>query len=111
MLQKQILEYYYWDDIEEFLCEKMGISQDKFRNYHDVVGGDYKDFWHVWLKLVWDDVFNGKISTVFFDMILDEETQEDIKNEFGDWINPLFLALKELETEIGEESFEVKYFW
>lgn len=111
MLQKQVIEYYDWNDVEAFLCEKMEIPVDKFGNYHDIVGGKYKDFWHVWLSLVHYDVINDKMSKVWFDMLLDEDNRDEIIKEYGDWVKILFPSIEELQKEINDESINILYSW
>ena len=53
---------YDWRDIRRELCRIMGIAEDKFRDYHEIVGGEYKDFWHVCMDtIVPDHMANGTI--------------------------------------------------
>lgn len=52
--------YDYYNDIQPKLCEYMGIEEKYFRSYHKLVGGDYKDMWHVFLWL--NDEFKGNDS-------------------------------------------------
>ena len=62
MIKPTKIELYEWDDIVVELCLIMGISEDKFRSYHEVVGGEYKDLWHVCLEsIVPDGVQGGSI--------------------------------------------------
>lgn len=62
---KQVIVY-DWFEIQDDLCRIMEIPTNKFRDYHDVVGGDYKDFWHVCLDtIVPDTMSNGSIVTMF----------------------------------------------
>lgn len=104
MLQEKTLSYYDWDDIEAHLCDKMGIRLDQFRDYHEVVGGGYKDWWHVWLKLVSDDVVNDSVKHVY-GCVLD---WDGAVNQYGDWV----LSIKPYIDEIiGESSIYVYYSW
>lgn len=109
MLEKQTLSYYDWNDIKQFLTEKMNIDISNFRNYHKVVGGEYKDFWHVWLDIVYQDVKNDSYKTYWFDMILDRK--DSIIEDSGEWVSILFDALTELQKEVNEETIMIRYSW
>lgn len=108
-LPVQTGKYYDWDDVEKFLCDSMGIPHDKFRNYHKIVGGSYKDFWHVWLSIVNNDVINGKQSDVWFDMLYDDE--EAMVEEYGEWVRILFPAIEKLHYEVDDDSITILYNW
>lgn len=109
MLEKQTLSYYDWNDIQQFLSEKMNIDISNFRNYHKVVGGEYKDFWHVWMDIVYQDVNNDSYKTYWFDMMLDKKDSM-IANR-GEWVSILFDALNELQKEVNEEYIVIRYSW
>lgn len=111
-MQSYELKYYEWNDIKETLCEYMDIDPKYFRDYHKLVGGDYKDFWHVWLSLVNDDVQNDSYKVHYRDMITEEESY--IIEKYGDWISVFISAIKRLLDEIqegDEDSFIVHYWW
>ncbi len=55
ILKENTLTYYDWDGVEEFLSNAMGFDKKYFRNYHEVVGGDYKDFDEYCKKLLKSD--------------------------------------------------------
>lgn len=60
---KTVVEY-DWFDIQQEICKRMGIEEKHFRRYHELVGGDYKDLWHVCLdSVVPDNMAND--TTVF----------------------------------------------
>ena len=110
-LHAQTLSYYDWDDIQQFLCNQMGIGIEQFRDYHEVVGGEYKDFWHVWISINYDQVRNDSYETCFFDMLIDALGEDGEVDEYGDWVAPLKPALEALQKEIGADEFTVRYSW
>jgi hypothetical protein len=109
MLEKQTLSYYDWDDIQQFLSEKMNIDISNFRNYHKVVDGNYKDFWHVWMDIVYQDVNNDSYKTYWFDMMLDQKPS--MIEHYGEWVSILFDALNDLQKEVNEEKIVIRYSW
>lgn len=57
---------YSWDSIKLAMCEVLGISENDFRDYHNVIGGDYKDCWHVVVSdIFYDDIENDTIVDAF----------------------------------------------
>lgn len=97
-----------WDDVEAFICEKLYISQNKFRDYHEVVGGDYKDWWHVWITLVFENVRNDSYDTIYKDVLDFDSAQE----EYGDWIMVLKPIIDQLFTEYGDDGkMTIYYSW
>jgi hypothetical protein len=122
-LQTVTQAFYEYEDIQKFLCEKMNITELEFRDFHEVVGGDYKDFWHIWLGLVYDDVTNGEISTVDLSQMIDEMKDEmaDLQ-AYGDlemvngryvgyaWTFNLIPALEALVQEVGD-TIDIRYYW
>lgn len=107
----RIVKVYNWSDIQDELCRIMGIPEDKFRDYHHVVGGKYKDFWHVCLEhIVPESMQNGTTVTLWS---LDEEwfdfEEEDAwKMEVIQAWNKLYEELDESGTDSG---IEVNFSW
>ena len=107
----RIVKVYNWSDIQDELCRIMGIPEDKFRDYHHVVGGKYKDFWHVCLDhIVPESMQNGTTVTLWS---LDEERfdfeEEDAwKMEVIQAWNKLYEELDESGTDSG---IEVNFSW
>lgn len=133
MSKPKVLTYYeYHRDIEPQLCEYMGIDPKHFRAYHNVVGGEYKDFWHELLDI--HDTENIRNDS-FFRMWSDIQSKEDIGTSYKivdkylqsdqyaksdnarmygiyrrwmekrDWVKPLYDALDKLHYEYGEEIY------
>lgn len=88
MIKSKTVQVYNWFDIEEEICRVMGIERDKFRNYHKVIGGDYRDLWHVTLNsVVPDNMANDTIVTMY---VL--EDYEYCIEKQGEWTRPFFEA-------------------
>lgn len=107
----KIVKIYDWFDIQAELCRIMGIPEDMFRDYHKIVGGQYKDFWHVCLEtIVPDNMSNGTTVTMFscYDADTYYEGEEAWKNEVLKAWNKLYDELDESGTDGG---IEVTFCW
>lgn len=108
MKPKQV-EYYDYDEVEKKLCEYMDIEQKYFRDYHLLVGGEYKDCWHVLLD-VWEGSFKGNDS--YFTIWSDASDADDLeywdyfleRHPQYEWATPLLLALNKLHLEYGNDD-------
>ena len=107
MIKKQVLEYYDWDDVERFICDELNIVPAQFCVYHEVVGGDYKDLWHVW-STIHDVLNNGMCTKLNLDDI--DYLMKRIVKEFGGWVECLRPILIKLRAEIGESAM-IYYHW
>ncbi len=103
------LSYVDFEDIQKFICNELNIEYDDFRDYHKIIGGDYKDIWHVWLSLCFDEVENGSYIPVYLDSIL-EDGLEDLVAQYGDWIMCLKAPIEKLKSILGDEIV-VYYYW
>lgn len=110
------IEYYDWTDIREYLCEQLNISVNQFMSYHDVVGGESKNLWHVWLWIVDDQVINGCIMP-FYLLYGDDDSMEYFKRklveQFGKWALDIVGPLESLSKEIGlpDTNVWIHYSW
>ena len=109
MLKPRVLNYYCFDDVKKFICQELGIEQKFFRDYHKVIGGSYKDFWHVWLSLHYDEIENGSYRELYFDTAYDRLSE--LKERYGEWIMVLSPVLKKLEEQTEEDYITIYYFW
>lgn len=109
MLTSKTLKYYDWFEVQKFLSAAMGFEDKYFRDYHKIVGGDYKDFWHVWLDMVNGDVYNGCWSSVYLDN--NKDWVEGAIEKNGDWTLPLEKALDDLRQYVGEDTIVIEYSW
>ena len=84
-MDKKTLTYYTWDQVQEFLCQHMGINTEEFRNYHGANNQDHrdqKDFWLVWLWIVHDHVYNDTYSFVPYSLLgFDSEDREIVRSQ------------------------------
>jgi hypothetical protein len=81
------------------LCEEMNIPQSKFRNYHTVIGGDYKDFWHVICDMYYD-IGNDRIVQMYSP---EGYTIDDLDEE-KKWQWPLYEAFEKVWSKIDPEN-------
>lgn len=98
MIKGEIVTVYNWFDIQNEICDVMGIPRDKFRDYHLLVGGGYKDLWHTAIKsVVPDNMSNGTIVRVW--------PIDDIKwlclKSGEEWAKPFFEAYNAVMEELG----------
>jgi hypothetical protein len=115
----QTVSYWDWDDLEAYFCNYMDIPKECFGDYHKVVGGDFKSFWHVWLSLVQDDVSNYSYRNYWVDVIAPAKdcssynhVMKPILEEYGEWALKLVEALRSLVPIVGENGlFIVYYCW
>jgi hypothetical protein len=110
-LKSKTLEYYEWSDIENYLSDQLGIEQRYFRDYHKIVGGRYKDFWHVWLNIVDENVHNGCYSPVFINIEEDEYLKNELIEKYGEWSLKLLDAINSLHNQLEEDMIVILYEW
>ena len=101
---------YSWFDLQAELCNLMGIPEDKFRNYHQVVGGEYKDFWHVCLEFIVP--YNMNNDTIVTMYSIDPEWFEDTAEE-DQWKNLVLVAWNKLCDELDPNGagIRVSFSW
>lgn len=110
-LTPQITKVYDWNDIEKELCRIMEIPEDTFRDYHKVVGGAYKDFWHVSLSYVIPEgMTNGSTMTLWSvdEEWLDFDENDKWKLEVIRAWNKLYETIDETGTDSG---VQVRFWW
>ena len=107
-MQKQTLEYFEWDDARKYICDKLDIVPAQFRDYHTVIGGEYKDLWHVWLTINNDDISNHSYVTPNLDDL--DYIFARIVEEYGVWVECLRPILESMIAEFGVELI-IHYDW
>lgn len=110
MIKGQIVTVYEWFDIQDEICDVMGIPRDKFRDYHEIVGGDYRDLWHTAMNsVVPDNMSNGTIVTMW-DI---DDIEWAIERTKEEWARPFFEAynvvMKELDP--NNKGVLVRFSW
>jgi len=106
MIQGENTVVYKWFDIQDAISDKMGIPRNKFRDYHEIVGGDYKDLWHVALNsVVPDNMANGTIVRMYSYDIDFVDVEE--------WKGPFFEAYNAVMQELdpNDEDVWVSFSW
>lgn len=116
----KIIIVYNWFDIEREICKEMGIQENQFRKYHEVVGGDYKDLWHVCIDMLIPDQFSNDTIVRFYkgDAPFELNPEEEwgwnkyIK-EKGDWVIPFIKAQEKVFSELdgNHDDFYVEFSW
>ena len=96
----EVRNIYDWFELQAELCKLMGISEDNFRDYHGIVGGDYKDFWHVCLEtIVPDNMSNGTIVCLY-------STEEEWFIGDDAWKNLVLVAWNKLYSSIEPSGLD-----
>lgn len=110
MMEKRTLEFFVWFDIQKEICKEMGIEEQYFRDYHKLVGGEYKDLWYEWMRYFQDNVSN--------DIILSNnseywETKESkikwVKRDNKEWLVPFVNAVYNVFDDYKIEN--IQYSW
>lgn len=107
-IKEQTLIYHNWSDIQTAICEEMGIDEKYFRDYHEIVGGEYKDLWHIWLHYFESEVTNGNIMSNDLGE-MPEYKKEWLKEDDKEWAFPFIDAVYSVWDDNDIEN--VKYFW
>ena len=107
-MNKQTLEYFEWNDIRLEICKEMGIEEQYFRDYQKLVGGDYKDLWHIWMEYFESNVTNDTIIPNECDESLDSKI-DWITEDGYKWAIPFVEAVYRVWDRFGIEY--VRYSW
>lgn len=110
-MRKRTLEYFEWSDVERYICNKLNIDPAQFRDYHKVIGGEYKDLLCVWLSFNPYDISNDSYVTTWLDDDYEMENNfERIIREYGDWVECLRPILIDMREEFGD-ALLIHYSW
>jgi len=106
-MESKIIEYFDWSDIQKEICVIMGIDEKYFRDYHELIGGEYKDLWHEWCKY-FDEV---QIDTIKYNDLGEhiESKLEWVKEDGKDWLEPFITAIYKIWDDNDIEY--VRYSW
>ena len=107
-MEFETIKVYKWRDIEIQICKEMGIEHKYFRDYHKVIGGDYKDLWHAWMNYFQSEFVNGCI--VPFDLGERIEfklkwVKDDGKQWLSDFVKSVYKIFEETDIEYIEYSW------
>ena len=106
MISKNI-NYFDWCDIRKEICKEMNIKEGDFRDYHSVIGGDYKDLWHEWMHY-FSEVYNDTIIPIEMGEMIESKISW-IKDDKKDWLEPFVNAVYKVWEDNNIEY--VKYSW
>jgi len=118
MLKTKTVKYVEWNNFKEEVCKEMKLDPALFRDYHKVIGGDYKDLWHVWLW--WNEdkrITNGVISPVTFDSYMEWDDafwKVDLEEAgYGTWAIPFLEAVETVVRKHGDKrgTLYIEYKW
>ncbi len=107
-MKKETIEFFDWFDIQKEICKEMGIDEQYFRDYHKIVGGEYKDLWHEWLEYFESNIHNGAIvSNDMGESLMSKISW--VKEDGKVWLEPFVRAVYHVWDDNGIEY--VKYCW
>lgn len=112
MVKGETVTVYDWFDIQNEICDVMGIPSDKFRDYHEIVGGDYKDLWHIALRwVVPDHMANDTIVTMWLVDDIDWIMREGRGG--AEWARPFFEAYNTVMKDLdpNDKGVLVRFSW
>jgi hypothetical protein len=103
---------YTWPELKEKICACMGIEEKYFRDYHNLIGGDYKDLWHVALDTyVPRQMANDTIVTMY----QSEWSKEEFVGYYKDkeWAWPMIEAYNKVMRELNpdDNGVYVEFSW
>lgn len=107
-LTSKNVEYFEWRDIKSQICKEMAIDEKYFRDYHKVIGGSYKDLWHVWLEY-FNEVHNGAIVLSDLGERMDIKIKWICQTDNKPWAEPFIKAVYKVWDDNDIEY--VKYSW
>lgn len=106
-MESKEIKFFDWKDIQSEICKEMNIDEQYFRDYHKLIGGDYKDLWHEWMNY-FDEVTKDTI--VRNDLGESMESKiEWIKDDGKDWLESFVKAVYKVWDD--NEIEYVRYFW
>lgn len=107
-MKSKTIKFFDWFDIQKEICKEMGIEEENFRDYHKVIGGEYKDLWHVWMEYFESDITNGHIVSNDLGESI-ESKLEWVKEDGKEWLEPFIKAAYKVWDDYGIEN--VQYSW
>jgi hypothetical protein len=90
MNSKQI-KYFEWSDIQKEICKEMNIDEQYFRDYHKIIGGEYKDLWHECMNY-FDEVTKDTIRHNDLGECMGSKL-EWVKKDHKEWLAPFIQAV------------------
>jgi hypothetical protein len=106
-MESKVIEYFEWIDIKSEICKEMGIDNKYFRDYHKLIGGEYKDLWHEWMNY-FDQVTKDTIVRNDLGECMGSKL-EWIKEDNKEWLEPFVKAVYKVWDD--NEIEYIRYFW
>jgi Fe-S-cluster formation regulator IscX/YfhJ len=106
-VKSEIIEIFDWLDIEKEICNEMGISEDHFNYYHEVVGGYQKNLWFEWMAFFDENTANDQIK--FKNMNSLESDLEKCSDNSKNWLEPFIRAVHKIWLDNNIQY--IKYSW
>lgn len=102
---------YLWQDVKATICSAMSIRTEDFRDYHLVVGGHYKDIWHLWHDLVNSDIEFDGVREIDLDVLHHNLINPDsrIRQKYGNWVLDLALPIAKIRQELNQSNMLIRY--
>ena len=110
-MEKHKIEFFDWlgpKGIQKEICKEMGLDEKYFRDYHRVVGGEYKDLWHEWLEYFESEVTNDHIISNDLGEHMESKLAW-VKEDGKDWLQPFVEAVYKVWDD--NEIEYVRYTW
>ena len=112
-MKPQTLEYYDWDDVEQFLSDAIGIEKKHFRGYHP---DKIPNYWRIWGEVVDLDNHNDSYHKIGLSEDWLAEYAKIIQELYVDWDDDetplkLIAAMRKLREEIGNDQITIHYSW
>lgn len=107
-MESKVIKVYQWSDIKSEICKEMKIDEEYFRDYHKIIGGEYKDLWHEWLRYFDSEVTNGHI--VYNDLgECIESKLEWVKEDNKEWLESFINSVYKVWEDNNIEY--IQYSW
>jgi hypothetical protein len=106
-MESKEIKFFEWKDIQSEICKEMNIDEQYFRDYHKLIGGDYKDLWHEWMNY-FDEVTKDTIVRNDLSECM-ESKLEWVKEDGKDWLESFVKAVYKVWDD--NEIEYVRYFW
>lgn len=105
MIHPTLLPVYEWNDLELEICTRMGITEEEFHDYGMVIGGSYKNLWHIAVNFIFPKFANGSMngSIVTLYAFEDNSDIEDAIASAGEWTRNFITAYDSVMKEIDPD--------
>lgn len=106
------IKVYDFFDIQREICKLMNIKNEEFRDYHRVVGGEYKDLWHEWIRYIDPELRNNTIRSVYFQDTLERYIDKVIADDKS-WLCQYIKVIDNIFSIYGDDNrcIYIQYSW